>query len=277
MLYDGNFIDPTSGLLVPLDTVSVFLNDYFANIGTNLNTLNGSTLDDLVDIYPEMHGHVFSLHDILFLSKEIDVHKASCISGMRSDVCKYLFEYIPSRFAELFNASLESGVYPSEWSLGYVNLIPKQGDRSDPSNWRPITQTNIFGKNLEKVVQRALLRYFLEFGVISDHQYVFLPGRSTHEAIFDLTRHIYSSINNKKLMGLLFLDISKAFDCILHDLLLRKLKLVGCDKPVLKWFASYLDRKQMVTYNDIDSTVCPVPTGIGQGTILGPLIFIFYM
>ena len=281
-LYDGLFIDPTTGLTVPMENVAVFLNDYFANIGTRLNTFNGPMLDDLVDIYPEMSDNVFSLpvvdnHDILFLGNEIDVHKTSCIPGMRSDVCKYLFENIPDRIAQLFNASLTTGTYPSEWSMGFVNLIPKQGLLSDPTNWRPITQTNIFGKNLEKIVQRSLLKYFLDYGVITDRQYGFLPGKSTNEAIFDLTRHIYSSINNKKLMGLLFLDISKAFDCILHDRLLQKLELVGCDNRVITWFTSYLDRKQVVTYNDIVSTLSSVPTGIGQGTILGPLIFIFYM
>ena len=66
-------------------------------------------------------------------------------------------------------------------------------------------------------------------------------------------------------MRLLFLDISKAFDCILHDRLLRKLQLVGCDEYILRLFTSYLDRKQIVSYNDIES-VSPVPTGIGQGT-----------
>ena len=201
--YDGDFVDPATGVTVPTDTISLFLNDYFANIGSRLNTLNGIVLDDLDDIYPEMKDMVFDFpvvdrYDILLLQKEIDVHKASCIPEIRSDICKYLFGFIPERIADLFNASLSSGVYPSDWSFGYVNLIPKQGRLSDPSNWRPITQTNIFGKNLEKIVHKHLLSYFLHHGVISDRQYVFLPGRSTHEAIFDLVRHIFFlNCNNK--------------------------------------------------------------------------------
>ena len=90
-----------------------------------------------------------------------------------------------------------------------------------------------------------------------------MPGRSTHEAIFDLVRHIYSAINNKKLMGLLFLHISKAFDCIIHDRLLLKLRAIGCSETVLIWFKSYLHRKQIVNYNGIDSPSTTVPTGIG--------------
>ena len=188
-----------------------------------------------------------------------------------------MFEIIPDKIADLFNCSLRTGSFPRSWSRGYVNIIPKQGVLANPSNWRPITQTNIFGKNLEKIVHKNLLNYFLEHGVISDLQYGFLPGRSTHEAVFDLVRNVYSAINNKKIMGLLFLDISKAFDCIIHARLLAKLAAVGCDPGVILWFQTYLERTQTVTYNDSESQVCNVPTGIGQGTILGPLIFIFYI
>ena len=77
-------------------------------------------------------------------------------------------------------------------------------------------------------------------------------------------------------MGMLFLDISKAFDCILHERLLYKLNAVGCSDHVLLWFRSCLSRKQVVTYNGIQSPSCVLPTGIGQGTILAPLRFIFY-
>ena len=119
--------------------------------------------------------------------------------------------------------------------------------------------------------------YILRHNILSDRQYIFLPGKSTHEAFFDLTRHIYSSINDKKLMALLFLAISKAFDCILHKRLLYKLCAIGCDPAVLDWLRSYLNRRQVVTYDDIISPVSLVPTSIGQGTILGPLIFIFHM
>ena len=78
-------------------------------------------------------------------------------------------------------------------------------------------------------------------------------------------------------MGLLFLDISKAFDCIIHERLLFKLSAVGCDQTVISWFKGYLIRGQVATYNDIESSACVVPNGIDQGTIQGPLIFIFYM
>ena len=94
--YDGGFIDPLNGLNVPVDTIAVFLNNYFATIGSRLYNLNDVILDDLEDLYPEMHGLSFVFPtvdrlDILMLAKEIDVHKSSCIPEIRSDLCKRVF------------------------------------------------------------------------------------------------------------------------------------------------------------------------------------------
>ena len=105
----------------------------------------------------------------------------------------------------------------------------------------------------------------------------FLPGRSTQLAIFELLKQIYSAYNNKKLFGSICLDVSKAFDCINHVKLLDKLRSCGVSDDVLLWLNSYFARTQVVRYNDIESDVRIVETGIGQGTILGPLIFVFYI
>ena len=102
----------------------------------------------------------------------------------------------------------------------------------------PITQTSNFGKLLEKIVHARLLKYLLEQNILSDYQFGFLPGRSTQLAIFELTKQIYSSLNNKKLFGSVCLDISKAFDCIDHVILFRKMKLYGLSGSVVLWFQS---------------------------------------
>ena len=109
------------------------------------------------------------------------------------------------------------------------------------------------------------------------YQYGFRKGKSTHEAIFDFIKFVYSNLNHKKLIVTTCLDVAKAFDCINHDILLIKMKKIGFSDPTTTWFKSYLTRRQAVKYNNVLSGVKDVKTGIGQGTILGPLLFIFYI
>ena len=157
------------------------------------------------------------------------------------------------------------------------NVIPKGGDLSDPGNWRPITQTSVFAKLLEKLVHKRLLNYFIQNNIISDYQFGFLPGRSTQLAIFELLKQIFSAFNNKKIFGSICLDVSKAFDCINHVKLFAKMRSCGFSDDTLSWFRSYFSRTQIVRFNNMVSSVQTVGSGIGQGTILGPLIFVFYI
>ena len=92
-------------------------------------------------------------------------------------------------------------------------------------------------------------------------------------------KRVYSSLNNRKIMGMIFLDISKAFNCINHERLYKKLEYIGVSERCIyiKWFKSYLKRTQMVRVTDKLSTPTDILSGIAQGTILGPLIFIFYI
>ena len=132
-------------------------------------------------------------------------------------MCKTILCHIPEKFILLFANSMFSGIFPAEWATSNVKLLLKSGDIWNPGNWRPISLTNIFSKFLEKLVHKQLLKYLLDSNILSKSQYGFLPGKSTHEAIFRTVKDIYSSLNQKKLMGIMSLDIAKAFNCISHD------------------------------------------------------------
>ena len=177
----------------------------------------------------------------------------------------------------IFANSMFSGIFPAEWATSTVKLLPKAGDLSNPGNWRPISMTNVFAKILEKLVHRQVLNYFQENDIINENQFGFLPGKSTHEAIFKIVHQIYSAINSKKLMGMLFLDVAKAFNCIDHEILYTKMKNVGFSTSVVNWFRSYLTRSQRVRLDYTMSNTVPVANGIAQGTVLGPILFIFYI
>ena len=122
-----------------------------------------------------------------------------------------------------------------------------------------------------------MLNHILENGILSKYQFGFLPGKSTQLAVFDLVKSIYSSLYNKKIFGAACMDISKAFDCINHKLLLGKLGNLGFSDGSIEWFNSYLTRTQELTFNGLTSDCISVKSGIGQGTIVGPIIFLIYI
>ena len=275
-----HFYDSVNGIYVEPGQEPDFLNDFFLNIVNNLGIERN---DDLcVGVYDIQNNFCFTddmptTPEILKLIKEIDVNKSSCVENVSSRFCKDAMLSIPDVICKLCCTSFETGKIPKSWTQGVLTVIPKDGDLSDPGNWRPITQTSIFAKLLEKLVHKRLLAYFLDNNIISDFQFGFLPGRSTQLAIFELLKQIYSAMNNKKIFGSICLDISKAFDCIDHVRLFNKLKSCGVSDTVVRWLRSYFTRTQMVKVGNIASQCKPISTGIGQGTILGPLIFIIYI
>ena len=207
----------------------------------------------------------------------IDTTKDSCVDGISARILKIAFGKLIKPLCHLFNMSLCTGVFPCKWAVGYINILPKGGDKTDASNWRPITQTCLPAKLLEKIAQSRLLLHLDANNILSDCQYGFRKGRSTQQAVFELSKDVNISLNNDDIIGLLFLDISKAFDSLDHRLLLRKLRNIGLAENSVKWFTSYLDRKQVVRYNGSISQAYTFKNGIPQGSCLGPTLFIFYI
>ena len=157
-----------------------------------------------------------------------------------------------------------------------VTLLPKTGNRTNPGNWRPISNTNIFAKVLEKLVHKQISHYLQANKIISEYQFGFVPGQSTHEAIFKFVKYLYSAINNGKITGVLFLDIAKAFNCINHNILNIIMANIGFTNRVPDWFKSYNTRFQRIKMGDKLSTTRNVLHGAAQGTVLGPTLFILY-
>ena len=155
-------------------------------------------------------------------------------------VCKHL---IVKPLTYIINLSLKSGVFPEELKPAKIIPLPKSGDTSDVKNRRPVSILNIFSKLFEKSIYVRLLEYLTSQNLLSECQHGFLKNRSTESAIASFTEKIYKSLNDTKVAGAVYIDFSKAFDCLEHNILLKKLEKYGIFGNNLKSFKSYVDNR----------------------------------
>jgi hypothetical protein len=174
----------------------------------------------------------------------------------------------------ILNSSLASSTFPSLWKTSLVRPLHKSGDRSCPSNYRPISILPAASKLLEKCVQGQLTTYLNTNNLLYPLQSGFRTGYSTSSALLHCTDSWYKALDNHRIIGVVFLDVSKAFDTVNHNLLLSKLQSLGLDSSAVSWFHSYLKDRSMVTcLNEIRSSPGYPSAGVPQGSVLGPSLF----
>ena len=166
----------------------------------------------------------------------------------------------------IFNQSLNTGIFPEKLKIAKVIPIHKKGSLNDISNYRPISLLSLISKILEKLIFKQFSTYSNEHKLLYDSQYGFRAGRSTELASIELIDRITEDLDKGKKPISIFLD---------HVILLQKLNYYGIKSVELKLFKDYLhNRTQYVSYDKTNSDMYRISTGVPQGCILGPLLFI---
>jgi len=200
------------------------------------------------------------------------------MTGLSSCLLKKVIPEILIPLKHIFNQSLATGTLPNKFKIAKVIPIFKSGDALDPSNYRPISLLSTFSKILEKIVHNRLFTYLDSNSLLSTQQFGFRPKHSTTHPMTLLLNQVTTSLNNKKHSLIIFCDLKKAFDTCNHSILLKKLSNLGITGNSLKWFSNYLlNRKQFVSIENFESTLLSILTGVPQGSILGPLLFLIYI
>ena len=181
-------------------------------------------------------------------------------------------------FTYICNMSFVQGVFPDQMKVAKVIPLFKSGQKNVFTNYRPVSLLPQFSKILEKLFDKRLDAFIDKYELLSNSQYGFRSNRSTSLALIELLEEITTSLDNKKNVIGVFIDLKKAFDTVNHKILLQKLEHYGIRGMLLNWFESYLtDRKQYVFYNGVSSDLKTISCGVPQGSVLGPLLFLIYI
>ena len=200
------------------------------------------------------------------------------MSGLSSCLLKQISSQILLPIKHIFNLSLSTGLIPEQFKIAKVIPIFKSGDCLDPSNYRPISLLSTFSKILERIVYNRLYTHLDTHSLLSPNQFGFRPHHSTTHPMTLLINKLTDSLNHKKHSIIIFCDLKKAFDTCNHSILLSKLSSLGVTGTSLIWFKNYLtNRKQFVSIDQFNSTLLSILTGVPQGSILGPLLFLIYI
>ena len=181
-------------------------------------------------------------------------------------------------FISIFNLFIDCGDFPDELKIGCISTVFKKGDKTKISSYRPICSLSPFSKIFERIIYDRMINFIDEYDIFSKSQFGFRKNVSTETALIHFIDFVHKGLTDKQNVGAVFMDLSKAFDVMNHDILEVKLKHYGFRGIFLKLLMSFIrERKYFVNINGRNSEIENVNIGVPQGSTLGPLLFLLYV
>lgn len=259
-------------------------NSYFCSVGKNVSQKIPKKTSDSINAFNTIKTQRDSFfltpttpHEVLREIARLRVGKACGPDGVSPAVVRRCAEPLSHILSILFNKSIEDGIYPGKLKISRVIPILKKGDTESVGNYRPISIYSIFNKLFERLLYVRVFGYFDRMSFFFRRQYGFRPKCSTSTAVLEIISHIYEEIDDKKIVGGVFLDIEKCFDTIDHGILLEKLYNYGFRGHSYTFFESFFEgRLQYVEIDGQRSSTRPVTMSVFQGSSLGPLFYLIF-
>ena len=231
-----------------------------------------------IKVTGSMPDVVVTPEEVLETINQLDPTKAAGHDDLHPALLKSVAVYIAAPLSELYNQSLTLGQLPLDWKSARVTPIHKSGDKMSPTNYRPISLTSVLCKVLERILRKRICEYLLKANLINPQQHGFLPQRSCLTNLLCFLDEISDRLDRGDPVEVLYLDFMKAFDSVNHRLLIHKLKAYGIAQSVCEWIENFLEQRTFyVSVRNASSTASDVCSGVPQGSVLGPLLFLLYI
>nr|VZH93787.1 unnamed protein product [Spirometra erinaceieuropaei] len=226
-----------------------------------------------------------SVSDILFsegiVRRELEALNESKSPGpdeIPSKLLKELSSELSVPLSMLFQTSFDTGTLPVDWKLAHITPLHKGGNRAATTNYRPISLTCILCKVMERIIKTELIQVLEVHGLLSNCQHGFRKGRSCTTNLLQSLESWTRALDDRHAVHIAFIDFQKAFDTVPHQKLLHKLEKIGIGGNFLKWTENFLvGRHQVVCIGRGKSDVAMVDSGVFQGSVLGPILFLIYV
>ena len=260
-------------------------NSFFGSIFNKNDDDISSLHDESINLHDEFLGNVNSISSfeitvdsVKKIIKSLDTNKSMGPDGISSRILKEGVDSISYALTKIFNKSLtNNSEVPADWKLANVVPIFKKGNKEDISNYRPISLTSIVCRIMEKIIKHELEGFLDKYKLIIKSQHGFMKKRSCLTNLLEYLEYVTNIVDKGDSVDVVYLDFSKAFDKVSHRKLIRKLWSYGIRGNLLGWISSWLiGRKQRVVLNGEESDWINVTSGVPQGSVLGPLMFILY-
>ena len=258
-------------------------NLYFANIGVNLASEIETQLDNNIIDFSQYMDTPASTQlkfkcitetETLKAIDNLENKNSSGHDGISNKLLKLTKNILSKPLTLIINQMITTGIFPDSFKKSKIIPIFKKGDQSLLINYRPISLLPTISKVFERIIFDQMYHYFNSNNLLAEQQYGFRKNHSTEYAAVKLVDHISKEMESGKTPCALFIDLSKAFDTLSFEILIRKLRHYGVTDTDLRLLISYLtNRKQYVVFNNHESDITEIKAGVPQGSILGPLFF----
>lgn len=264
-----------NGQVITEDRVPYVFAEHFGSVYNATHIVPQAQQSSNVDV-PLLVPPVISVADVIKATKGL---KSSFVTGhdnFPAFILKGCIVVLAPVLCRLFNACLLEGKFPALWKISIVVPVPKNSSVSNVQNYRPISLLPNFSKVFEKIIVNHIS--FHVSTLLSSHQHGFLKGRSTTSNLVSFLQYAAPSVLNQKQLDTVYFDLSRAFDVVSHDLLLHKLCNFGLTPSYVKIFRSYLENRTFrVKSGNFFSSDHAIPSGVPQGSNLGPLLFVLFI